>query len=188
MEQTLIQKAVTPDLAEYAQVVALYEEAFPPEERYPVELLDRSVAWPGIEYTAYFDGDLLCGFTHSAIAGGYLYVIFLAVNAHVRSRGYGTRILAQIRAAHPDCMTVLEIEPLDPAAPNNDQRLRRLAFYERNGFTPAGYVLREEEMDYAVLVAPPFDGREAQFDPAEFVDTMVELTNGEIPLEILEEA
>lgn len=197
MEQTLIQKTVTRDSSEYRDVIAIYEEAFPPEERYPVELLDHLEAnYPAVEFMAYFDPDSMpaegtyakpCGFAFSVVAEGYLYVSYLAVSAHVRARGLGTRMLSQLRSLHSDCATVLEIEPPDAAAPNNAQRLRRLAFYERNGFAPAGCILRDDEMDYLVLVAPPFDGRAMTFDPEEFVAVMTRATGGHIPLEILEQ-
>ena len=185
----LIQKAVTPDLPEYRDVIAIYEEAFPLEERYPLDVVEQLAQCEAVEYLAFYDSQAAaeepCGFAFNAIACGYLYVVFLAVNAHVRSRGYGSRILRQMRAEHPTYMTVLEIEPIDPAADNNDQRLRRLAFYERNGFTSAGCILREEEMDYEVLVAPPLDDPDAQFDPDKFVCVMERAMNYLVSLEIV---
>ena len=198
MKEYLIQKRVMPGMPEYRDIIAIYEEAFPPVERYPLDMLEKLAQCENVEYLAFYDGEMAdgaavngeatatpCGFAFNVIAGGYLYVVFLAVNAHVRSRGYGTRILAQMRAENPSCMTVLEIEPIDPAAENNDQRLRRLEFYERNGFSSAGCILREEEMDYAVLVAPPLDDPAVQFDPDKFVFVMERATDHLIPLEIV---
>ena len=251
MEVLLEQKPVKPGSPEYAHVLAIYEEAFPPEERYPVEMLDQLAAeCAQVEFVAFFDvqdatgddvpgggaetgepasrnaevGNLTgaeadglddgnaepdvpagggaepcesahcdaepCGFAFNVIAGGFVYVVYLAVNAHVRSNGYGSRMLAQIRKAHAGRTAVLEIEPMLADAPNYAQRVRRLAFYERNGFSRADYVLREDEMDYEVLVAPPIaadasGGDASSFDPWVFARVISETTGGKISMEII---
>ena len=253
MEVLLEQKPVKPGSPEYEHVLAIYEEAFPPEERYPVEMLDQLAAeCAQVEYVAFFDaqdatGDDVpgggaepcgldggnaepgdpagggaepcgfahcdaepdglaggnvepgdpagggaepCGFAFNVIAGEFVYVVYLAVNAHVRSNGYGSRMLAQIRKAHAGRTAVLEIEPMLEDAPNYAQRVRRLAFYERNGFSRADYVLREDEMDYEVLVAPPIaadaSGVDASsFDPWVFARAISEATGGKISMEII---
>jgi ribosomal protein S18 acetylase RimI-like enzyme len=61
-------------------------------------------------------------------------VLYLAVDGSLRGKGYGSRVLSQIKAEKPGQRTVLNIEPLDEKAPNAEQRRKRLAFYERNGF------------------------------------------------------
>ena len=45
----------------------------------------------------------------------------------------------------------LNAEPLDSAAEIAEERERRFAFYERNGFSNTGYELVDSKMTYAVL-------------------------------------
>ena len=40
---------------------------------------------------------------------------------------------------------------MDENADNADERRRRFAFYERNGFYDTGYLLRDTQMTYTVL-------------------------------------
>ena len=149
-------RTVTQQTDDYERVIALYEEAFPPEERFPVDELVAMSAKPEVKFEAYHDDGLFCGFTYNIETPSYLYVLFLAVVADKRSSGVGSRILEHLKVQYPDRTHVLEIEPLDPAADNYDQRVKRLAFYERNGFTRTGFDLLEDDMRYTVLAMGDF--------------------------------
>ncbi len=170
---------VRPFSAIYPKVIKLYEEAFVPEERIDCGVLDELASEPAVAYTAYFDADAFCGFSYSIDTGNYLYLLFLAVCAEDRSRGYGTRILGQIKARFPGRIIVLEIEQIDPAAPNAVQRERRLAFYQRNGFAPAGYDSIEGDMTYTVLKTA------GAFDAISCVNETTRALQGLIPFELV---
>ena len=157
----LIARPVNRRLSELSQVKALYEEAFPPQERVPWRALRMGTLRRGIDFTAYFDGGTFAGLTYTIEAKSTVYLLFLAVNAQVRSRGYGTRIIEAVRAAHPGLSIVLDIEPVEADAPNYEQRVRRLAFYERNGFHQTEWTIHEGPERYRVL----FEGED--FDPRE---------------------
>ena len=45
----------------------------------------------------------------------------------------------------------VERPDMDENADNADERRRRFAFYERNGFYDTGYLLRDTQMTYTVL-------------------------------------
>ena len=191
-EQRLTYAAVSPDSAEFSQVEALYEEAFPPEERFPIGGLLDMARKPEAAFVAYYDeadgdgggvvagngGRTLCGFTFHFVTRTFCYILFLAVNPDVRSHGYGSRILGQLREVYADRVHVLEIEPLDPAAPNYAQRVRRLSFYERNGFAQTGYELVEEEMAYTILCAG------GAFDAQTFEEEVGAVIDGAFPMVI----
>ena len=128
----LEEKPVTRQLPEAEQVMRLYAEAFPDEERIPESELWQMACREQVEFTAYYDVGTFCGFTFCIDAGCYLYIVYLAVDAQARAKGYGSRVLAQLRERHPHATFVLEIEPLDEDAPNLHQRIKRLAFYEQH--------------------------------------------------------
>lgn len=139
----------------YAQVAALYKEAFPFKERFSLLTLRAVARKKAVDFLAYFDasaeGEQLIGLTYTIAAGDYLYILYLAVNKELRGGGWGTRILDYLKHQFPHKQLVLEIEPLDKTAGNYEQRLTRLGFYERNGFKRVGYDFFEGKVRYTVL-------------------------------------
>ncbi len=135
------------------QVKALYESAFPANERIPIKhLLDDKIKR---EFWAFFDGDLFCGFSNSISHGSITNIVYFAVVPELRSRGYGSKILQAIRRQHPDTRIVVDIEVEEDSknAEELEHRNRRREFYQRNGFdsSPVDYVWQGEH--YRLLSA-----------------------------------
>lgn len=143
----------------YREVIDLYRRAFPKEEQTPLWHMRLMSLLPGVALRAWRDGEALAGLTFTVESRTMVWLFYLAVNDAVRSRGYGSRILAQVRREAAGRPVVLEIEPVEAGAPNPDQRRRRLAFYERNGFTPAGCTIHEGAQRYTLLSDRPFDAQ-----------------------------
>ena len=131
------------------KVKALYRRAFPDEERIPWWLLRLNSLRKDIDLTAWMDGDKFCGFTSSVTVEGLHFLLFFAVAEDCRGQGYGSAILQAIQTEHP--AVALNIELLDPAAPNYPERLRRFAFYQKNGFQDAHYHVWEVGGKFRVL-------------------------------------
>ena len=135
------------------QVKALYESAFPANERIPIKhLLDNKIKR---EFWAFFDGDLFCGFSNSITHGSITNIVYFAVVPELRSRGYGSQILQTIRRQHPNTRIVVDIEVEEDSknAEELERRNRRRDFYQRNGFdsSPLDYVWQGEH--YRLLSA-----------------------------------
>jgi len=144
---------VTRDAPWFPQVKALYESAFPANERIPIKhLLDDKIKR---EFWAFFDGDLFCGFSNSITHGSITNIVYFAVLPELRSRGYGSKILQAIRKQHPDTRIVVDIEVEEDSkdAEELEHRNRRRDFYLRNGFdsSPFDYVWQGEH--YRLLSA-----------------------------------
>ena len=144
---------VTRDAPWFPQVKALYESAFPANERIPIKhLLDDKIKR---EFWAFFDGDLFCGFSNSITHGSITNIVYFAVVPELRSRGYGSKILQVIREQHPDTRIVVDIEVEEDSkdAEELERRNRRREFYQRNGFdaSPVDYVWQGEH--YRLLSA-----------------------------------
>lgn len=151
---------VSPDKKE---MKTLYHTAFPKEERLPWWLLrawnDCGVA----QITAYYAEHTFCGFTFSVSRGEVLFVVFFAVAEGIRGQGYGSAILTYLKETNPEKTILLNVELLDESAENNDQRIRRMAFYVKNGFYDSGYNIREVGGAFRVLgTAPRWDTRAYQ--------------------------
>lgn len=137
------------------QIRQLYRTAFPKEERLPWWMLRYWDSRNRGAVTAYYDGTAFCGFTCSAAAGDVLFILFFAVSEDLRGQGYGSAILSHIKQSNPGKKILLNVEPLDEAAPNNHQRICRMAFYEKNGFQDTGYNIREVGGVFRVLSNTP---------------------------------
>ena len=136
MTETLLspeQAANAPDLR------ALYESAFPDEERIPWDDLLRLVREMPLEFAEYRDGEELLGLTIVYPRTRLSWFWYFAVPEEKRGRGIGQRILSALLARYEGRSVVLDMEdPAQPDAPNTEQRLRRRAFYLRNGFRETG--------------------------------------------------
>lgn len=87
------------------------------------------------------------------------HLFYLAVREDLRSRGYGSRCLRALRALHGDRKLVVDFEMPDGKAPNNAQRLRRRAFYLRNGFLETGLFYSWAGVDFEIVsTSPEFSG------------------------------
>ena len=122
--------------ADNEELRRLYETAFPEQEQIPYEELIELLDKMDIDYTAYYDDDMLVGLTMVLRLPRYNWAWYFAVRDDLRGRGYGQGILSMVlekyRNDHP---FIMDIEsPYQPDAPNPEQRRRRHAFYVRNGF------------------------------------------------------
>ena len=152
---------VTRDAPWFPQVKALYESAFPANERIPIKhLLDDKIKR---EFWAFFDKEdgenaaapKFCGFSNSITHGSITNIVYFAVVPELRSRGYGSQILQVIREQHPDTRIVVDIEVEEDSkdAEELERRNRRRDFYLHNGFdsSPVDYVWQGEH--YRLLTA-----------------------------------
>lgn len=148
---TLRTQPVTPRLPEYRQVKQLYYRAFPKYEQESWRrLMFKRLFWRA-DFIAFYDEQQLVGFTYLVHHHGIHYLLYLAVNDQVRSQGYGSRILQATRQRYPGETIVLDIEQLDPAAANNQQRQRRLSFYRSNGFELTDRLTPTADVTYQML-------------------------------------
>ena len=121
--------------ADNEQLRQLYETAFPVEEQIPYDELIYLLDAMDIDYVAYYDGEMLVGFTMVLRLPKYNWGWYFAVRDELRGKGYGQEILSAVlekyREGNP---FIMDIEsPYQPDAPNPEQRRRRHAFYVRNG-------------------------------------------------------
>ena len=143
------------------QVQALYESAFPVNERIPMkQLLDNKIKR---EFWAFFekeDGEngaapKFCGFSNSISRGDITNIVYFAVEPELRSRGYGSQILQAIRKKHPDSRIVVDIEVEEDSkdAEELERRNRRREFYTHNGFDAAPVEYHWQGEHYRLLSA-----------------------------------
>ena len=167
---------VTQKLKDYHSVVKLMLTAFPPEERIPIRVLNLLSKKRNVNFNAWYDNKELCGITYTIESDKMIFLLYFAVNAQLRSKGYGSRIIEELKRIAGDREIILNVEKPDKAAENNVQRLQRIAFYERNGFYQSGFNLRIEGTDYLIF------STNAVPDRKEFSDIIKKCHIGKIQL------
>ena len=151
-EMTLEVRNIYPLTPTFKKVASLYEAAFPVEERLPLWQLSWNSLKNGQSFLAYFDQEVFIGFTHAICTDNLVYLLFLAVEESKQSQGYGSQILAQVKKKAGERPCVLTIEPMDEEqVSNRAQRLKRLAFYKRNGDQALNHFYFEGSERYQIL-------------------------------------
>ena len=145
-------KPITKTSDDFHIVNDLFLSAFPKAEQAPMSFLLQRAKKENIDFTAYYDNDIFAGFSYTVTQKDLTYVLYLAVSANSRSKGYGTQIMSHIKSLNPNNRIILNIEAQDETAENNEQRKRRKIFYERIGYTPAGFSLKMNGILYDVLI------------------------------------
>ena len=167
---------VTRRQKDYHSVVALMRTAFPPEERISVWVLDLLSRKREVNFNAWYDNREFCGITYTIESEKMVFLLYFAVNAQQRSKGYGSRIIHELKELAAGREIILNVEKPDRSAENSAQRMQRIAFYERNGFYPGGFYLHIEGTDYLVL------STSAAPDKAEFAGILKKYHIGKIQM------
>jgi len=112
----------------------LYEQSFPEDEQIPWDDLMRLIEDMPLDFTAYYDGETFIGFTIVYPRKSVNWFWYFAVCEELRGKGYGQQILTQLIEKYKGQTCVLDMESPTQVCENVEQRLRRHAFYLRNGF------------------------------------------------------
>ena len=139
--------------ADNKELRQLYETAFPADEQIPYDELIQLLDTMDIDYTAYYEGEMLVGFTMVLRLPRYNWCWYFAVRDELRGHGYGQRILTAVLDKYREERPfIMDIEsPLQTDAPNPEQRKRRHAFYLRNGMRDTPTSRTWEGLTFTIL-------------------------------------
>ena len=131
----------------------LYETAFPDGEQIPYDDLIHLLVVMDIDYTAYYEEEQLVGLTMVLRLPKYNWGWYFAVREELRGKGIGQSILSAVLDKYRDGRPfIMDIEsPLQPDAPNPEQRKRRHAFYLRNGMKDTGACRTYNDITFTIL-------------------------------------
>ena len=155
-------ETVSRKMNEYNDVHRLMRTAFPWNEQVLLWILSILALRKSVNFRAFYDDDeQFCGIMYTTENDKYIYVLYLAVNDRIRSKGYGTKMLNWLKS-DTDKIIVLDVESIDPSAENAQQRERRVSFYNRNGIFHAGCKFTDWGETYSVMTSDVegFDAKE----------------------------
>lgn len=103
-----------------------------------------------VHFDSLYDQDQFIGLTYTTVDEKAVYLFYFAIEPSKRGHGYGSRVLTLLKERYPAKQIYLDIEPVTPDADNYEQRQKRLAFYQQNGFKLTGYRLIEDGGTYDI--------------------------------------
>lgn len=136
-------------------ILDLYQKAFPKEERKPFSLIERKAAMGSMEILTLKEGGRRCGFAITAIGQDLVLLDYFAIAEEYQGQGLGSDALFLLRELYRDKQFFLEIEELDETQPNYSQRVRRKAFYLRNGMQETGIRIELFHIKMELLASKP---------------------------------
>ena len=137
----------------HADIKRIYFEAFPRKERMPFPLMVAMSKLWNTQFFGFYDSGIPCGLIYLALNRKIVFVMFLAVDKRLRSNGYGSAILRQIKEKYSGKKIILSIEPCDDGVLDMALRKRRKAFYIRNGYQETGYRMKLNGVVQEILIA-----------------------------------
>lgn len=166
-----------------------FSEAFAENERKPLADIFSLIKDGRYELWGLFDDNLMLGYAalwkHTDIP--LVLLDYLGVTAAKRNSGLGGEILRRLTALNFPLVTESELPVEGDSAEENQLRLRRIAFYERSGFSPAYEMatcgMRWQALTVNVAAFPMTDitrWHRALYGP-ERTDVRVPLGRDEIP-------
>ncbi|MDQ0427180.1 GNAT superfamily N-acetyltransferase [Planomicrobium stackebrandtii] len=136
----------------FGKVKELYYGSFPKNEQIPMNLLLWKAKQDFVDFLALYDEGQFVGFTYLITHKDLTYVLYIAIDSNARSNGYGGQALAEIKEKYPYNRIILNIEVVDEAANNHEQRVTRRKFYTRNGYKGSTYLYQDRWSVYEVMV------------------------------------
>ncbi len=141
--ENLTYKPITKNLIKIEpRINEVYLSSFPERDRVPWSFLLKKSSNKNMDFLAFYDEGKFVGFTYLISTTTKLYILYLAIDDKVRSKGYGSRILNIIKQLN-DRTIFLSIEEVAEKHKDYSTRKKRLEFYQKNGFAKNDYSLKE---------------------------------------------
>ncbi len=137
---------------DYSKVIDLYKKAFTTAQHIPAWVLRFKFRKGKVGFNALYADDTWIGLIYTTEYKDIVLVHFLAISQSYRSGGYGSKVMDLMKVTHSGKRIVLNIEKLDKQETNYQQRVKRKAFYEKNGFSSSGYIVKESGEKLEMLI------------------------------------
>lgn len=136
----------------YFKVIDLYKQAFPGAQRIPTWFLRYKLRNGKGGFNVLYEDENWVGLIYHTEYRDIVFIQLLAISESFRSCGYGSKVMESLKHIHPGKRIALNIEELDEQKENYPQRLKRKAFYEKNGFISSGYIVKEPDERQEMLI------------------------------------
>lgn len=132
-------------------VKKLYRKSFLLNERVPFFLLKSRTRKGKAKFYSICENEKFVGLMYQVYYNDIVYLFFFAIVEKLRGQGYGSRVLDAIKEQYKKKRIILMAEAIDEHSDNNAERVKRIEFYNRNGFCELGYRVWELDVIYTML-------------------------------------
>ena len=136
----------------YLRVIELYKKAFTTARHIPTWFLRCKLRNGKEGFNVLYSDHTWIGLIYTTEHEDIVLIHFLAISEAYRSGGYGSKVMDSMKITHAGKRVVLNIEILDERADNYQQRVKRKAFYKKNGFRSSGYIVQEPGEKLEMLI------------------------------------
>ena len=142
---------IVKDRRYHRNTINLYRNAFPIAERIPVFIMKSRAKRGKAGFYSLMENDKFVGLAYQVFYKDIVYIFFFAIEESLRGQGYGSNVLSCIKEQYPDKRIILMAEAPDEKSRNNEERIKRIRFYNSNGFNEIGYNVMEVGVIYTML-------------------------------------
>lgn len=150
----LLLKNINNQHEDFQKINHLYHDAFPKDERAPMQFLLKKANENKGELLGIYDEKNWLGLVYVITYKQLSYVFYLAIDKDFRGQGYGSSVLELIKK-HYGHTIMLSIEEVDKKYDNYKQRIKRKQFYFKNGFQEMDFYFIEAGVKYEMLYYGP---------------------------------
>ena len=133
----------------YNEINKLYLEAFPSNERVPIDVLFKSNSNIIKTYVFTYKNNFV-GFCSTLSYKNIIYLLYFAMSSKYRNRGFGSCALELIKKNN-NKVILADIECEHPDSLNKLQRIKRKKFYLRSGFVSTGITYTQKNTEFEIL-------------------------------------
>lgn len=131
------------------------QEAFPDIESITSDMVIKASDQNYGTCIACYDNDDFIGFLFYISIDDLVYIILFAVNQNFRNKGYGGKILQTFMdkqlSSNPNSKFALDVEYPHLTSKNHEQRIKRIAFYEKLGFHLTNIIMDFHDEDFIIM-------------------------------------
>lgn len=129
----------------YKQVNDIYKNSFPKEERYIS--LNKMLMTKDTKLYCLVNQEEVYGIIYLIEYHQMIFILYLAINTKIRSKGYGSYILKWCLDTYKE----LNIEEVNESKIDYEIRKKRQNFYLKNGFFDTDYMSIEDTQNFNIL-------------------------------------
>lgn len=130
------------------KIKEIYDSSFPKEERIPFWMMFLMSFTKTTDFLAFYDNDKLVGFSYMAKVNNILFIMFLAVDENMRSKGYGSNILNILKEKYSTAKVIMSIDKSDYT-----RKAKLVNFCLKNNFEYTGYLMKSGEKTQEIFIS-----------------------------------
>ena len=142
-------------MSDYNEILSLYTNAFPKDERIPLWLLKIGSKSKKVDFLAFYDeqnANKFVGFVYLLHYKKLSYLCFFAIDEAERGKGYGSEILKWMQMHYAEQTILLAMEEIDRKYSNYEERIKRRNFYLKNDFAETEILMIERKVRYSLMI------------------------------------